>query len=116
MNYKVILNFKYFNYCKFYFYTQRVKDPRNEGHYSITSSSVLRAICLYDSALTLQPSKPRGLVGDKIIRPIKCYRFFTVADNMPEYFTNYPMTSLTLDAIACKEEDAVVIDYILKGR
>ena len=39
---------------------QRVKDPRNEGHYSITSSSVLRAICLYDSALTLQPSKPRG--------------------------------------------------------
>lgn len=34
---------------------------------------------------------------------------------MPEYLTNYPMTSLTLDAIACKEEDAVVVDYILKG-
>ena len=47
---------------------------------------------------------------------MKCYIFFTVADNMPEYLTNYPMTSLTLDAIACKEEDAVVVDYILKGR
>ena len=35
MNYKVILNFKYFNYCKLYFYVQRVKDPRNEGHYSL---------------------------------------------------------------------------------
>lgn len=28
---------------------------------------------------------------------------------------NYPVTSLTLDAIACKEEDAVVVDYILQG-
>jgi hypothetical protein len=34
---------------------------------------------------------------------------------MPEYMTSYPMTSLTLDAIACKEEDAVVVEYILKG-
>ena len=34
---------------------------------------------------------------------------------MPEYMSNFPMTSLTLDAIACKEEDAVVVDYILKG-
>lgn len=25
------------------------------------------------------------------------------------------MTSLTLDAIACKAEDAVVVDYILQG-
>lgn len=35
---------------------------------------------------------------------------------MPEYMTSYPMTSLTLDAIACKEEDAVVVEYILKGK
>jgi len=35
---------------------------------------------------------------------------------MPEYMTSFPMTSLTLDAIACKEEDAVVVDYILKGK
>lgn len=35
---------------------------------------------------------------------------------MPEYMTSFPMTSLTLDAIACKEEDAVVVEYILKGQ
>lgn len=35
---------------------------------------------------------------------------------MPEYITSFPMTSLTLDAIACKEEDAVVVEYILKGQ
>lgn len=35
---------------------------------------------------------------------------------MPEYMTSFPMTSLTLDAIACKEEDAVVVEYILKGK
>ena len=33
---------------------------------------------------------------------------------MPDY-VNY-MTSLTLDAIAGKAEDAVVVDYILKGK
>lgn len=26
------------------------------------------------------------------------------------------MTSLTLDAIACKEEEAVVVDYIMRGK
>ena len=36
---------------------------------------------------------------------------------MPEGISQVAMTSgLTLDAIACKEEDAVVVDYILKGK
>ena len=35
---------------------------------------------------------------------------------MPESMCSPPMTSLTFDAIACREEEAVVVDYILKGR
>ena len=35
---------------------------------------------------------------------------------MPEFPGLSPMTSLTLDAIACREEDAVVVDYFLKGK
>ena len=35
---------------------------------------------------------------------------------MPELLPPCSMTSLTLDAIACREEDAVVVDYILKGK
>ena len=36
---------------------------------------------------------------------------------MPEVMGHVAMsTGLTLDAIACKEEDAVVVDYILKGQ
>ena len=35
---------------------------------------------------------------------------------MPDYVSLTSMTSLTLDAIAGKAEDAVVVDYILKGK
>ncbi|KAH3802620.1 hypothetical protein DPMN_156298 [Dreissena polymorpha] len=39
-----------------------------------------------------------------------------VDDEMPECFSALFMTSsLTLDAIAAREEDAVVVDYILRG-
>ena len=34
---------------------------------------------------------------------------------MPGVLTVKVMLGLTLDAIACKEEDAAVVDYILKG-
>lgn len=47
---------------------------------------------------------------------IKFQGFLAGPGNMPEYMTSFPMTSLTLDAIACKEEDAVVVEYILKGQ
>ena len=35
---------------------------------------------------------------------------------MPDYVSVNSMTSLTLDAIAGKAEDAVVVDYILTGK